>query len=288
MITRFWPRLRQHRVRLELSFRVTVAALLSLAIAQFFSLPLPLWAVLTAIMVTQMSIGRSLKVMIDYLAGTVSGAAYATIVAMLVPHSSEVMLLLVLPIALGPLALIAAINPRLNVAPITAVIVILVPTFTQVSPVASAYDRVLEVALGGLTGLVVSFFIFPSKVQHLVITTAAHTLDEMTEAFGKLLAGLHHGLDTESLHRIQDPIGQAIAELDKTGKEAESERSARLAKEPDTRPLLRTLLRLRHDLVMFGRVSLTPFPDSFWTRLQLPLARLSPFAAQIGDFRVDR
>ena len=37
------------------------------------------------------------------------------------------------------------------------------------------------------------------------------------------------------------------------GAEAEHERSARLAVGPDTEPLLRTLLRLRHDLVMIEK-----------------------------------
>ena len=36
------------------------------------------------------------------------------------------------------------------------------------------------------------------------------------------------------------------------GAEAEHERSTRLGEGPDTGPLLRTLLRLRHDLVIIG------------------------------------
>jgi len=70
--------------------------------------------------------------------------------------------------AVAPLALIAAINPRFSVAPITAIIVLLVPTITHASPIASALDRVLEVALGGVTGLVVSFLLLPSSFDHEV------------------------------------------------------------------------------------------------------------------------
>ncbi len=53
--------LKSRKVELGLGVRVTVAALGALVIALTFGLRLPLWAVLTAIIVTQMSVGRSLK-----------------------------------------------------------------------------------------------------------------------------------------------------------------------------------------------------------------------------------
>ena len=115
-ITKFWIGLRAHvrhrRVQSALSIRVTIAALVSLALAQFLHLPLPLWAVLTAVIVTQMSVGRSLKATFDYLVGTLGGAIYGGAIGVLIPHSNEIALLAVLALAVAPLALIAAINPR--------------------------------------------------------------------------------------------------------------------------------------------------------------------------------
>jgi hypothetical protein len=84
---KLWTKLcalvRQRRVQLALSFRATIAALASLALAQFLQLPLPLWAVLTALIVTQLSVGRSLKVTFDYLLGTLGGAIYAGAIGVL-------------------------------------------------------------------------------------------------------------------------------------------------------------------------------------------------------------
>ena len=57
----------RRRVQVGFTLRVTVAAVLSLAIAQYLELRLPLWAVLTALIVTQMSVGRSLKATRDYM-----------------------------------------------------------------------------------------------------------------------------------------------------------------------------------------------------------------------------
>jgi hypothetical protein len=96
----------------------------------------------------------------------------------------------------------------------------------------------------------------------------------MARALGDLLAGLTQGLDVDSLHRIQDGIGEALVQLNTVGAEAERERSARLAATPDTGPLLRTLLRLRHDLVMIGRAAVMPPPAALRARLEQPLARV--------------
>ena len=268
--------LRRHRVQLALSIRVTIAALVALALAQLLQLPLPLWAVLTAVIVTQMSVGRSLMATFDYLVGTLGGAVYGGAIGVLIPHSSEIALLAVLALAVTPLAFIAAINPRFSVAPITAIIVLLIPTMTHASPFASALDRVIEVALGGVTGLVVSFLLLPASAHPQVVEAAARTLDEMARALGELLAGLTQGLDVEALHRIQDGIGQALVHVNVVGAEAEHERSTRLPTAgPDTAPLLRTLLRLRHDLVIIGRAATIPLPEALMSRLEASLAQIA-------------
>jgi uncharacterized membrane protein YccC len=277
-ITTLWTRLRgfarHRRVQLALSIRVTISALAALALAQSLHLTLPLWAVLTAVVVTQMSVGRSLKATVDYLVGTLGGAIYGGAIGVLVPHSNEIALLAILALAIAPLALVAAINPRFSVAPITAIIVLLIPTMTNASQIGSAIDRITEVALGGVTGLIVSFFLLPSNAHPQIVGAAARTLDHMARALGELLAGLTQGLDTEALHRIQDGIGQALVQMNVVGAEAEHERSAGLAVGPDPGPLLRTLLRLRHDLVMIGRASTSSLPEALRLRIAAPLGRV--------------
>ena len=53
-------------------------------IAQFFALPLHgLWVVLTATVVTQLSVGGSLRAGLEYVLGTLGGALYAGIVGVL-------------------------------------------------------------------------------------------------------------------------------------------------------------------------------------------------------------
>lgn len=273
--------IRRHRTPLLLALRNTIAALLALALALAFGLPLPLWAVLTALILTQANLGRSLRATLDYMTGTLGGAVYGGAIAVLIPHQGELALLGVLAIAIAPLLVVAAINPRMNVAPITAVIVLLLPTVRGGSPLDSAIDRVIEVALGAFTGLAVSLLVFPSRAYRQTLDAAAASLELMAAAIGRLLADLACALDVDTLHRIQDSIGQSLVRLNAIAAEAAHERSVRLAAEPDTGPLSRTLLRLRHDLVIIGRAVAQPQPEEFQARLGAPLARVS---AAFGDY----
>jgi uncharacterized membrane protein YccC len=249
-----------------LAFRVTVAALIALVVAQFLKLQLPLWAVLTAVIVSQLSVGRSLKTGGDYLLGTLAGAVYGGALAVLLPHESELALLGVLVLATAPLALVAALRPNLAVLPITALIVLLVPAITHAKPLDSAIDRVVEVAVGAVVGIVVSFA-FPAHAHRQLLRRSAAVLGLMAQALDDLLDGLTRGHDVETMHRLQDGIGRTLAEVAELAGEAEQERRARVTHTPETGPLTRTLLRLRHDLVIVGRAASQPWTAVFQARL---------------------
>ncbi|MEH2490388.1 FUSC family protein [Bradyrhizobium sp. AZCC 2230] len=263
------------KTQLGLAVRVTVAATGAYALATALHLLLPLWAVLTSIIVTQMSVGRSLKATRDYMLGTIGGAIYGGAIAILIPYSSELGLLGLLVLAVAPLAFLSSIYPNLSSATVTAVIVLVLPSMHHADPMASAIDRVSEVSVGAITGLLVSFLVLPTRAVRQIRASAAKLLELIAEAFTELLAGLTRGRDNDALHRIQDGIGTAMVGMNAIGAEAERERSARLSGGPDTGPLLRTILRLRHDVVMIGRATVVPLPVEVQVRLAGPLAEVS-------------
>jgi hypothetical protein len=274
-VKRMLGSVRGYRTQLALAVRLAVAATAAYAIARALHLMLPLWAVLTSLIVTQMSVGRSLKATRDYMLGTIGGAAYGGAIAMLIPHSGEGGLLALLVLVVAPLAFIGAINPSLSAATVTAVIVLLVPAMNHADPLDSTIDRLFEVAVGGLTGLAVSFLVLPSRAIGQIRINAARLLELLAAAFAELLAGLTRGLDNDALHRIHDGLGTALENLHAMGLEAERERAAHLSSGPDTGPLLRTIRRLRHDVVMIGRASVVPLPANVQARLARPLAEIS-------------
>jgi len=282
-ISNAWKRLRIQirdlRPQLRLCLRVTVAALVSFVLGKSLNIPFGgLWAVLTAVVVTQMSVGGSLKATIEYFTGTLGGAVYAGVIAVLIPPTNEFALLIALAIAVAPLALLAAINASFRVAPFTAVIVVVGSSVTHAGPVDSALYRVLEVAIGGVTGLAVSLLVFPARAHILAIEAAARMLDLMAGVLPELLIGFTQTLDETAILQRQDRIGQAFMQLATIAAEATRERMAYLASEPDTGLMLRTLLRLRHDIVMIGRAAVVPLSETLQARLGPPLARAAETA----------
>jgi uncharacterized membrane protein YccC len=272
---------RESRPQPLLCLRVTVAAVASYVLAQVFTVPLAgLWAVLTAVVVTQMSVGGSLEAAIEYSVGTLGGAIYAGVIGAFIPHHNELSLLAVLALAIAPLALLAAINPHFRVAPFTAVLVVVGTSVTHIDPIGSAFYRVLEVALGAFTGLVVSLLVLPARAQVLLIEAAAEMLDRLAAALPELLAGFTRPLEGAEIRRLHNEIAATYARIQEAGAEAEREQMTYLAAQPDPASLLRTLLRLRHDLVLIGRAAEELFPDLFQ-------ARLGPLLARVGETAAD-
>jgi hypothetical protein len=68
--------------------------------------------------------------------------------------------------------------------------------------------------------------------------------------------------------------------LSAIGAEAEQERAAGIGADPDTGPLLRTLVRLRHDLVNFGRAAMVPLPEALFARIRSSLDRIAEAAGE--------
>jgi uncharacterized membrane protein YccC len=282
-ITTEWRLLRtqvvERKAQLSLAFRVTTAALLSLLLSLLMHLPLPLWTMLTAVLLTQVSFGRSLKAAMDYMAGTLGGALYGGAVVTLIPQPNEMALAAVLVLAVLPPAVLGAINPRFNVATVTSIIVLMVPGMTHTGPIESAVFRVIEVAVGAMTALAVSFLILPARAHSLAIEAAVRMLDLAARSLPDLFAGFVEARDAAEMARIHDSLGQALLRLSTVAAEARHEQIGFLDGAPDLGPLMRTLLRLRHDFVMVGRASAVPLPDAIQKRLAAPLARVTETAA---------
>jgi uncharacterized membrane protein YccC len=272
-------KVQEHRAKLGLAVRVTIAAVLAFALSHLLVVPLPLWTVLTAVILTQVTFGRSVKATVDYLVGTICGAIYASVVSVVLPHAGDVLLAAVLAIAVAPLALLGALIPSFSAAPFTGALVLLIPGLAHVGPIESAIDRVLEVAVGAVTALAVSLLVFPARAHSLATEAAAQALELMAKSLPELFQGFLRPLDAASIRRVEDAIGEAVALTQSIAAEARHERIVFLAADPDLGPSMRTLLRLRHDFVMFGRAAAEPIPGPLQVRLEPLLLRIGESAA---------
>jgi uncharacterized membrane protein YccC len=280
----FWSRLRvpvsAYRPQLRFSLRMTIAGLLALIVARSLALPLHgLWVVLTAVVVTQMSVGGSVRATIEYIVGTLGGAIYAGAIGLLIPHTTAIAQVGVLTLTIAPLAFAAAMNPNFRVAPFSAVLVLLLAGQLGEGPIESAVTRLSEVALGGVIAIAVSLLVLPERAHGLGVEAAARILERMAKFLPELLAGFVRHLDEHEIRRIQDDVGGSVTAFQQITAEASRERLVAFTREPDPAPLSRTLLRLRHDLVMIGRAAM-PLPGGLAQRLGPLLTRLGEDASE--------
>jgi len=266
--------------QLRFCARVTASGLAAFAIAQVLTIPLHgLWMILTAIVVTQMSTGGSLRATLEYIVGTVGGAIYAGILGLLIPHTTPLAEALVLVLTIAPLALASAFNPNFRVAPFSAVLVLLIAGQFGEGPVQSAITRSSEVALGGVIAVAVSLLGFPQRAHNMRLQAAAQLLQQLARELPELLTGFLRLLDAAEIGRMQDGIGAAVLNFQQITAEAEHEFFISFGAQPDPGPLSRTMLRLRHDLIIIGRAAATPLPEVLRGRLAAPLTRVGAAAS---------
>lgn len=248
-----------NRPELRLALRMTVSSVAAFAIATSFGFQQGYWSALTALIVTQTSVGGSLKVAIDRLLASLCGAIYGAAVALLLPHHSLWSIDLALVVAVAPLAVLAAFRAQFRVAPITSIIVLFSTTVSAVGPVSYATERVIEIALGCVIGLIVSSVLVPAHAYNLVLEATAKT----TVLLAQQLKALAHAVrdPIPDLTELQNKIRRALNNLETLADEVARERRNRLSDEPDPEPLYRTLRRVRHDIGTLTRALGDPLPD---------------------------
>jgi uncharacterized membrane protein YccC len=262
--------------------RMTLSALAAYSLVQFVKVPLHgLWAVLTAVIVTQASAGGSIRASLEYLLGTLAGAVYATVVALLLPHATPLSMGLALTLAIAPLAYAAASSPVFRVAPFTAVIVLLLGAQTGQGPLAAATTRLVEVALGGGVAVAVSLLVWPERAHGRGRQAAAAALERLAGALPILLQGLSRRSDPAAVLQVQDALGAAVAAFDTAVADAKHEAALSFGARADPAPLSQTMLRLRHDLIIVGRAAAEPLPDAVLPRLAPPATR---FGAGVAGY----
>lgn len=266
-----------HNAEMRHSVRVVIACLAAFAVSYLLHLPQGYWAVLTAILVIQSNVGGSLKFAFERLVGTFGGAVYGAVIATLVPHDNPAMMALTLAIGVMPPALLAAVNPSFRIAPVTVIIVLFSATVAghEIGVFQYAFDRVVEIGIGSIIGLLVSLIFLPARAHTQATIFTSKALNQMEILLPLLLSGLSAPSDRTAIMAQHDKIRRTLAKLDTIAEEARRERNSHLVMGTDPEPLLRTLRRMRHDLAMLSRACNTTLPDFIMPRLGPPVAAVT-------------
>jgi hypothetical protein len=86
------------------------------------------------VVVSQASVGGSIKATRERFVGSLGGAAWGVAASLCLPHWTDWDLAATLTAALAPLAVISALNPAYRIAPVTAIILLLAPAAGRPAP----------------------------------------------------------------------------------------------------------------------------------------------------------
>jgi hypothetical protein len=150
-----------------------------------------------------------------------------------------------------PLAALVAWWPSYRVAPVTAIIVLLVP-HGDASPVQAAIERLIEIALGCAVALGVALAITPSRAHRLLSAAATDALTPIREQILLLLGGVTEPIPA-AVTALHDRIRGGIERCVIAASDATRERASYLTNAPDPDPLVRSLRRISHGSLMLAR-----------------------------------
>lgn len=248
------------RLHWLMAARLMISAFGSYAIAESLGLAQSFWSVITALVITQSSIGATVNASIDRMIGTVLGALIGALVGALHPLGAPDWLQLL--IAMVPLGLIAAAKPPYRIAPITAVIVIMAGNDFHPFWLGAAY-RIMEIGLGTVVGVFVSMVVLPSRAHQSIRRQCARALGPLADLLETYLAERGH-FRMDRVHRLHDAARAAIAAAEKAMQEARREPGARNL---EMGVEIRALRRIHSDITFVGRATSDWPADAQWPAL---------------------
>lgn len=241
-----------------LGLKAAVAALVSYGLAYGLKLPNGYWAVLTAVLVVQSTIGASLSVAIDRALGTVVGGVVGVGAAM-VAGPSALLTFVMLGVSILLTSTLAARFTSFKLAPVTAVIVLLSDP-THVDPWISGLHRVFEIGIGGVVGVLCALLILPARAVAFLFPHCATAVRLCAELLSLGRDGLlGRGLDAGRMDALNSKARKALRAADARIAEAQAERA--LSGQLDPNPVVRSCRRLWHSVIILLRGTDTPLSE---------------------------
>jgi hypothetical protein len=158
------------------------------------------------------------------------------------------------------LAVAVAFQPAWRVAPVTAIMLLLTPLSQAMGPVSAAMQRMMEVGLGSLVAVSVALALAPRRARVNLSEAAQSALELLASLTTTLMAGLTVTRLPSAVEGLHAELRASIGRAETAAAEARRERIVAITPTFDPLPFCRALRRAHHDLVMLGRLTLSPLP----------------------------
>jgi uncharacterized membrane protein YccC len=237
---------------LRFAARITIAAMAAYLVALALGLPEALWAVITGLIVTQMSVGGTIGMGLDRLVGTLAGALIGGVAATAHALWPVLPVGLLLLVSVAPLSLFVVKRPTYRVAPVTAALMLLLVHDQGTQPLMIAFDRVFEIGVGCVVGITVSLLVLPYHAEQLLVDRVASGLRLIAELV-VLQLGARAPADLVRIDALNERMRTLLAACEATAVEVRREHKMHLGGRRDPEPFFRTLRRLRSDVAILDR-----------------------------------
>lgn len=234
-----------------------VACLVTYGIVEYLGLRQGAWAIFTLLIVMQGSAGATAGAAIDRLIATIAGAVLGGLVVLAMPHT-PLATGLSLVLVSGVLTFGAVRQPRMRGAALTAAIVLL--TRTPDFPVgAFVVDRIIEISLGGVAGVLASRFVLPVRSRNRMIERFRAVLGAMADLLDAQGIALESG-EALSVSEANIALRKSLMVAETIFVDAQREKKLGLVRDDVSDAIPRTLWRLRNSISQMGGLLEHPFP----------------------------
>jgi uncharacterized membrane protein YccC len=108
---------------------------------------------------------------------------------------------------------------------------VLFTTRSNASPITSAMDRVVEIALGTIIGIIVSILVLPSRAQRICFEHSAEMLKRLAQVLVLHLQPPDPAMPDE-IKRLNERVRAELAKVEAAAEEARREHLIRVAEGP--------------------------------------------------------
>ncbi|GBQ16440.1 FUSC family protein [Komagataeibacter rhaeticus] len=231
--------------------RMNVSLILSGIVATIIHLDEPVWALITSVIViTQTRLTQTLSTGREQIVGTLVGAM-AGMSAIALEQWCALSVGMVFWVMLMPLAVLVALRPKMRVAIVTLMVVLLFPATGE--PFSRPLQRIASIMTGVVVSFAVSFFVLRNEARREVLGNAASLLRRLADL---LTGALHQHPDNDALATVDGMCRSLLQDINDGVQEAEVEHPASLARhDPLVARLPGLLRRIRSDAIFISRAA---------------------------------
>ncbi|GCE84384.1 FUSC family protein [Komagataeibacter diospyri] len=259
--------------------RMNVSLILSGIVATIIHLDEPVWALITSVIViTQTRLTQTLSTGREQIVGTLIGAA-AGMSAIALEQWCALSVGMVFWVMLMPLAVLVALRPKMRVAIVTLMVVLLFPATGE--PFSRPLQRIASIMTGVVVSFAVSFFVLRNEARREVLRNAASLLRRLSDL---LSTALHPHPDHDALGTVDVMCRSLLQDINDGVQEAEVEHPGSLARhDPLVMRLPGLLRRIRSDAIFISRAAVEGETARTGDILQQERDMLVRILAQMAD-----